>query len=193
VRTSRAHGIHPIRYPWSKASELRRAHIPCSARRRIVYDWLSSLRASTGGIQRLPREQRRTSTEFRLSKLHPAIRIFVSGTTLAASVHYRGRCWDLLQCLENRPEQASRGWIDALCRPRQQKVDDGVDALWKAEVFDGFRRWFELTLSTAQALILHGTPDGVTWAELMPFATPRGSHEMARFPVWKQALRAVMR
>ncbi|MGG1944679.1 hypothetical protein AB1286_07710 [Trinickia sp. NRRL B-1857] len=193
MRRSRAHDIQSIRYKWSKASEMRRAYIHCSARRRVVYDWLSSLCASTGDIQRLPREQRRTSTEFRLSKLHPAIRIFVSGTTLAASVHYRGRCWDLLKCLENRPGKAPGGWINTMSIPGQQKVYDSVDALWKAEVFDGFRRWFDRALSVEQALILYGTHDGATWAELMPFATPRGLHEMARFPVWQHSPQAVAR
>lgn len=189
MRRSRAHGVHPIQYNW-KASEKRRAQIHCSTRRRLVYGWLSSLCASTGEIQHLPREQRATSTEFRLANLHPAIRLFVSGTTLAVSVHYRGRCWDLLQCLEHRPEQAPHGWIDTLCMPGQQKGYETADALWKAQVFDRFREWFDLTLSVAQALILYGTRDGATWAELMPFTTPRGPDEMARFPVWERTVPA---
>ena len=190
VRRSRAYGAHPIQFKW-KASEKRRAQIHCATRRRAVYDWLASLCASTGDTQRLPCEQRGTSTEFRLANLHPAIRIFVNGTTLAASVHYRGRCWDLLKCVESRPEQGAGGWINTLCIPGQQNVYDSVDALWKAEVFDRFREWFDLTLSVAQALILYGTPEGTTWAELIPFETPPALYEMARFAVWEQSLRTV--
>jgi hypothetical protein len=190
VRRSRARGIYPLQYA-RKASERRRAHVHCSTRRRVVYAWLSSLCASIGEIQRLPRKQRGTSTEFRLSKLHPAITIFVSGTTLAASVHYRGRCWDLLKYFEHRAEDASTGRIGPMCVPEQQTVDDSADARWKTAVFDGFRRWFGITLRAAQALILYSTPDGDTWAELTPFATPRGPHETARFPVWKDSPQAV--
>ena len=190
VRGSRTHGIDPILYQ-RKPSERRRAHAHCSTRRRVVYGWLSSLCESTGDIDRLPREQRGTSNEFGLSNLHPAIRIFVNGTTLAASVHYRGRCWDVLECFEHRPGKEAGDGIHPICIPEQQEIHGSVDPLWKAEVFDCFRRWFDLTLREARTLILYGTSDGTTWAQLMPFGTPLAPHEIARFAVWKNTADAV--
>lgn len=184
VRTWRTRALHTIQYN-SKASETRRAQQHCAARRHVVYAWLAALHASTGDIQRLPREQRGTSTEFRLSNLHPAIRIYVSGTALAASVHYRRGCWDLLKCFESIPTKAARGWTNLVSAPGRQRVYSSVDAMWKAEVFDRFRDWFELILSAAEAVMLSGTHDGTTWAELVPFATRCSADEVARFPVWK--------
>lgn len=188
-RPVRTRSIYPIKYRW-KASEARQEQQHCTKRRRAVYHWLSSLSSHVGDIVRVPREQRQTSTEFRLSKLHPTIRIFVNGTTIAASVHYRGRCWDLLQCLEEGPKRAADGWINQISAPGFERVYESVDALWKAEVFGPFRAWFELTLSTAEVLVLHGTRSdargGTTWAKLMPWKTPVGPYEIARFPVWPE-------
>jgi hypothetical protein len=185
VRPSRTRALYPTQHK-SKASETRRARQHCSARRHVVYAWLVSLAALTGGIERLPREQRGTSTECRLSELHPAIRIFMSGTTLAASVHYRGRCWDVLECFEAVPKQAALGWVNGAGARGQPCVHASADALWKTEVFDRFREWFELTLPAAEVVILYGTDDGATWAQFMPFATPPAApFEMARFPVWR--------
>ena len=192
VRASRTRAISSIQSTWT-ASETRQAQRHCSTRRRVVYDWLASLSASAGDIQRLPREQRGTTTEFRLSNLHPAIRIFVSGTTLAASVHYRGRCWDVLKHYEALPKPVAHGWINLASAPERERVYSNVDALWKAEVFDRFRDWFELVLGAADTVMLFGTPDGTTWAELMPFATPRDVDEVARFPVWTALVRAQAR
>lgn len=189
VRASRTRAVYPIRHK-AKASETRQAQYHCSTRRHAVYAWLSSLSALTGDIQRLPREQRGTSTEFRLSNLHPAIRIFVSGTTLAASVHYQGGSWDLLKYFEALPQKVAQGWINVVSAPGRQRVYSSVDALWKAEVLHRFRDWFELILTAAEAVTLYGTDDGATWAELMPFAAPRDSDEMARFPVWMGRARA---
>lgn len=192
VRASRTRATSPIQST-STASETRQAQRHCSTRRRVVYDWLASLSASAGNIQRLPREQRGTTTEFRLSNLHPVIRIFVSGTTLAASVHYRGRCWDVLKHFEALPKPIAHGWINLVSAPGRQRVYSNVDALWNAEVFDRFRDWFELVLGAADTVMLSATPDGTTWAELMPFATPHGVDEMARFPVWAAHIRTQAR
>lgn len=183
LRESRARATSLVQHK-GKASETGQARHHCSTRRHTVYAWLSSLSALTGDIERLPREQRGASTEFRLSKLHPAIRIFVSGTTLAASVHYRGGCWDVLKYFEALPKQVAHGWINLVGAPERQRVYSNVDALWKAEVFDRFRDWFELILTAAEAVTLYGTDDGTTWAELTPLAAPRGADEMARFRVW---------
>lgn len=183
LHESRPRAISLIQHK-GKASETRQAQYHCSTRRHAVYAWLSSLSALTGDIQRLPREQRGTSTEFRLSNLHPAIRIFVSGTTLAASVHYRGGCWDVLKYFEALPKQVAHGWINLVAASERQRVYSSVDALWEAEVFDRFRDWFELILTTAEAVTLYGTDDRATWAELTPAAAPRGADEMARFPIW---------
>lgn len=183
----RTRSIYPIKYR-RKASEARQEQQHRTKRRRAVYHWLSS--SHVGDIVRVPREQHQISTEFRLSKLHPTVRIFVNGTTIAASVHYGGRCWDLLQCFETGPKKVADGWINQISVPGFERVYESVDALWKAEVFEPFRAWFELTLSTAEVLVLYGTRSdargGTTWAKLMPWKTPVIPYEIARFPVWPE-------
>ncbi|CAB3654714.1 hypothetical protein LMG27174_01343 [Paraburkholderia rhynchosiae] len=140
-----------------------------------------------GNIQHLPREQCKTSTQFRLSKLHPAIRIFVNATTLAASVRWQGKCVDLLQCHETGLETVAGDWINPIDTAKYQRVYCNLDARWNAEVFKCFLRWLRNVLRTAGTLILYGTPDGTTWARLAPLGTPVGMFEMARFPVWSDA------
>lgn len=169
--------------PTEKASQKQQAQACCTKRRRIVYKWFSSL-SSFGEISPVPREQRRTSTEFRLSNLHPTIRVFVSATTLALAIHYKGRCWDVLSCFEKGAEKVPGGWANPFSAPEQQRIYSSVDAMWKAEVFDTFCEWFVATFNAAQALILYATRDGSTWAQLLPNDTPVGLYEMARFPVW---------
>ncbi|RKT13457.1 hypothetical protein B0G69_6610 [Paraburkholderia sp. RAU2J] len=183
VRAPHKYGSLPPRNSW-KASETRREQQQCTARRRAMYEWLSSLSASVGEIESVPHEQGKTSTEFRLGRMHPAIRIFLTANTIAVSIHYRGRCWDIVKCSEAAPAKTSGGWFDAFNPPEFKVIYPDLDTLWCEEVFEPFCRWFGLMMCKDDSLILYGTRDDTTWAKLMPTETPMGLFEVARFPVW---------
>jgi hypothetical protein len=153
-----------------------------SACRRAVFDWFMHISAWVGEV--LPVDRRKTSSEFRLSKLHPAIRIFVTANTIAVGVAYRGdHCWDLLQCIESEPQKVQGGWVDSLNLPSHRRVYPNLESLWRYEVFDPFEAWFRETFWSAETLIIYGTRDGATGARLAASSASVEPYEIERLPV----------
>ncbi|WP_144161538.1 hypothetical protein [Paraburkholderia sp. BCC1885] len=180
-RVRGARKYESVGYKW-KASETRNDHRRCSIHRRAVFRWLRQISAWVGEV--LPVDRRKTSTEFRLSKLQPAIRIFVTANTIVAGVAFRGdNCWDLLRCIECEPRKVQGGWIDSLNLPSYRRLYPDLERLWRNEVFDSFETWFRGTLLTADTLIIYGMREGPTWARLAASSASVEPHEIERLPV----------
>jgi hypothetical protein len=180
-RVRGARKFESVGYKW-KASETRNDHSRYSLHRSAVFRWLRQISAWVGEV--LPVDRRKMSTEFGLSKLHPAIRIFVTANTIAISVAYRDDdCWDLLRCVECEPRKVEGGWIDSLNLPSYRRVYPDLESLWQSEVFDPFKAWFSETFWSAETLIIYGMRDGATWAKLAASSTPIGLYEIERLPV----------
>jgi hypothetical protein len=180
-RVRRTRKSEPVRYKW-KASETRNEYSRYSVHRRAVFHWLGQISAWVGDVQ--PVDQRKTSIGFRLSKLHPAIRIFVTANTIAVGVAYRGKeCCDLLQCIDCQPRKVQGGWIDSLNVPGHQLVYPDLENLWQHEVFDPFELWFRETFWSAETLILYGAREGATWARLAASSASTEPYEIERLPV----------
>jgi hypothetical protein len=170
-----------VGYKW-KASDTRNDHKLCSIHRRSVLHWLVQISAWVGEV--LPVDERKTSVEFRLSKLQPAIRIFVTANTIGVGVAFRGDdCWDLLQCVECEPRRVSGGWIDSLNLPDYQRVYPDLETLWRNEVFEPFEAWFREKLLTAETLAIYCVQEGPRWARLAASSVPVELHEIERLPV----------
>jgi hypothetical protein len=170
-----------VGYKW-KASETLNEQRRCSSCRRAVFDWFTHISAWVGEVR--PVDQRKTSTEFGLSKLHPAIRVVVTANTIAVAVAYRGdECRDLLQCIDCQPRKVQGGWIDSLNLPGHQLVYPDLENLWQHEVFDPFELWFRETFWSAETLILYGAREGATWARLAEFSASAERYEIERLPV----------
>jgi|GEM_PF-5465566 len=180
-RACGARKYESVGYKW-KASEMRNEQRRYSACRRAVFDWFMHISAWVGEV--LPVDRRKTSGEFRLSKLHPAIRMFVTANTIAAGVAYRDDdCWDLLQSIECQPRKVQGGWIDSLNLPGHQLVYPDLESLWQHEVFDPFELWFRETFWSAETLILCGMREGPTWARLAASSASTEPYEIERLPV----------
>lgn len=170
-----------VGYKW-KASETRNDHTRYSLHRRAVFHWLGQISPWVGEV--LPVDRRKTSTEFRLAKLHPAIRIFVTAHTIAVGVAYRDDdCWDLLQFVECEPRKVQGGWIDSLNLTDHRRVYPDLESLWQNEVFDPFEAWFRETFWSAETLIICGMRAGPTWARLAASSASTEPCEIDRLPV----------
>lgn len=180
-RVRGARKYESVGYKW-KASETRNDQSRYSLHRREVFRWLRLISSRVGEV--LPVDECKTSTEFRLSKLQPAIRIFVTANTIGAGVAFRGDdCWDLLQCIDCEPHKVRDGWVDSLNLPDHQRVYPDLESLWHNEVFDPFEVWFRQILLTAGILIVYRMREGPTWARLAASSTPVEPHQIERLPV----------
>lgn len=180
-RVRGARKYESVGYKW-KASEMRNEQRRCSACRRAVFDWFMHISAWVGEVR--PVDQRKTSTEFRLSKLHAAIRIFVTANTIAVGIAYRGDdCWDLLQSIDCDPRKVQSGWINSLNLPSYRRVYPDLERLWQSEVFAPFEAWFRETFWSAATLILYGMRKGATWARLATSSASTELYEIERLPV----------
>lgn len=185
VRDSTSARFQRAIYQRRRASEYRDLQRCYPRHRRELLAWLDGMSALVGTVESV--ERTTGLMEFRLSRLDPAIRIFVTAVAIGVAAYHDGECFDLLVDIDVAPVRVVGGWQNNFRLPEWQRVFPDLDSLWRAEVFNPFRSWFRTRLFLAQVLIISGMSDGATWTKLADATAPIRSYEIARLPVWVDA------
>jgi hypothetical protein len=148
-----------------------------------LLDWLDTMAALVGAVE--PVERTKEFMEFRLSRLHPDIRIFVTAVAIGVAFYRDGECFDLLADIDVAPEQMVGGWLNNFRLPESRVVFRDLDDLWRIEIFNPFRDWMRTKLIPAQVLIVHALDEqGATWTKLADATATVDPYEVVRLPVW---------
>ncbi|MBN3802172.1 hypothetical protein GXB81_03760 [Paraburkholderia sp. Ac-20336] len=133
-----------------KVSEARREQVLYVECRRTFFAWANRHAGMLGAITVVRRT--RTSMEVRFGNLNSVLSFFVSVASIGVSVsvdQYR----DWLVEFDSAPRWLSGGYVCDLVMPEYVVVYPNRFALWRAEVFDYFQRWFARDLRKATGLI----------------------------------------
>lgn len=169
-------------YRRRRASEYRSLQ-ECYLRHRLkLLDWLDDMSALVGAVE--PVEHTTEYMEFRLSRLNPDIRIFVTAVAIGVVIYRNGEWFDLLVDIDVAPERIVGGWLNNFRLPEWQRVFRDLDSLWHTEVFNPFRQWVRMRLLPARVLVISAMHNGATWTKFADTTTPVDPHEIARPSVW---------